>query len=277
VAVNVASLSISLAESELFGHERGAFTGADAQRAGLLAQADGGTLFLDEVADIPLPVQVKLLRALDHGEVTPVGANHAVPTRFRVISATHQDLLQAIGDGSFRHDLYFRLCAFQIAIPPLRNRQDDIVELARHFLSLSGRHSPSALPEQTVRELRQRRWSGNVRELRNAMEHAVIVSRGGRILPEHLPAPLTAPWLDSADSDSHIDGRVIEIIRQWAESRFPEDLSEGRLYEELLRLVEPPLLRTAMQRHQGQCNTAARSLGLHRTTLRKKLDDYGIE
>ena len=109
------------------------------------------------------------------------------------------------------------------------------------------------------------------------MEHAVIVSRGGRILPEHLPAPLTAPWLDSADSASHIDGRVTEIIRQWAESRFPENLSEGRLYEELLRLVEPPLLQTAMQRHQGQCNTAARSLGLHRTTLRKKLDDYGIE
>ncbi|MEE3219118.1 MAG: sigma-54 dependent transcriptional regulator, partial [Planctomycetota bacterium] len=135
VAVNVASLSPSLAESELFGHVRGAFTGADQTRTGLLVQANGGTLFLDEVADIPLPVQVKLLRALEEGEIAPVGSSDKVPTNFRVVSATHQHLLGNVKDATFRHDLYFRLCAFQIDIPPLRERREDVRELTDYFLS----------------------------------------------------------------------------------------------------------------------------------------------
>ena len=121
VVINVASLSETLAESELFGHVRGAFTGADHARTGLLVRADGGTLFLDEVADIPLPVQIKLLRAVEHGEVTPVGANDPVKTNFRVISASHQNLLSKVQEGAFRHDLYFRISAFRITLPPLRN------------------------------------------------------------------------------------------------------------------------------------------------------------
>ena len=134
VAVNVASLSESLAESELFGHARGAFTGADQPRKGLLEQAHRGTIFLDEVADIPLPLQVKLLRVLEHGEILPVGADRPVQSDFRLISATHQDLRQRVAEGRFRHDLYFRLITFEIEIPPLRQRSEDIAELAGDFL-----------------------------------------------------------------------------------------------------------------------------------------------
>ena len=133
VAVNVASLSPSLAESELFGHSRGAFTGADHPHKGLLEQANGGTIFLDEVADIPLALQVKLLRVLEHGEMTPVGGDRVVRSDFRLISATHQNLGQRVAEGAFRHDLYYRLITFAIEIPPLRQRPEDIPELAAHF------------------------------------------------------------------------------------------------------------------------------------------------
>ena len=134
VAVNVASLSPSLAESELFGHARGAFTGADQPHSGLLEQAHGGTIFLDEVADVPLSLQVKLLRVLEHGEILPVGGDRPVHSDFRLISATHQDLRKRVAEGAFRHDLYYRLITFEIEIPPLRQRRDDIPELAAHFL-----------------------------------------------------------------------------------------------------------------------------------------------
>jgi DNA-binding NtrC family response regulator len=174
VAVNVAALSTSLAESELFGHVRGAFRGAEAPRVGLLAQANGGTLFLDEVADIPMPTQVKALRALEHGEVVPVGSNEPIKSDFRVVSATHRNLLRRVEDGSFRHDLYFRLCAFQIDLPPLCDRPQDIGELASYFAgSLVGPgESPPLITPEALSELERRPWRGNVRELRNAIDHA---------------------------------------------------------------------------------------------------------
>src|SRR5262249_50979449 len=155
-------------------------------KPGLLLLADGGTVFLDELADIPLPVQVKLLRVLEHNEVMPVGGNQPQPINVRIISATHQDLPAKVADGSFRHDLYFRLNVFQIRLPPLRERTDDIAALAEHFLRrLEPRSLP--LPAETARFLTGQPWYGNVRELRNALEHAVIVARGGPLLPEHFP------------------------------------------------------------------------------------------
>ena len=280
VAVNVASLSQSLAESELFGHVRGAFTGADESRMGLLVQADGGTLFLDEVADIPLPTQVKLLRALEHGEVMPVGSNETVTTDFRVVSATHQDLPQKVQDGSFRHDLYFRLCTLQIDIPPLRERRDDIEELAEYFLSglTSDAHtSTPSLSSETLAELRKRPWHGNVRELRNAIEHAVIVSRGGMITPEHLPSPAASNLVPALGHAATTEQEIALLITRWAEAQFSNSQDADELYDQLLRIVEPPLLRVAMEKNRDQCAAAARSLGMHRTTLRKKLDQYEIE
>src|SRR5262245_47481031 len=192
VAVNVAALSPSVAESELFGHVRGAFTGADQPRAGLLVEADGGTLFLDEVADIPLTVQVKLLRALEHGEVMPVGSGRTVRTSFRLVTATHQDLPAKVRAGEFRHDLFYRLSTFQIELPPLRQRREDIPPLVDwfvHQLSASSGQAAS-VSREALAELCTRDWHGNVRELRNAIEHALILAQGGVILPEHLPPPM---------------------------------------------------------------------------------------
>lgn len=275
VAVNIASLSPTLAESELFGHVRGAFTGADDARMGLLAQADGGVIFLDEVADIPMSLQVKLLRTLEQGEVTPVGSNQPVYSDFRVISATHQNLPELVAQGEFRHDLYFRLVAFEIEMPPLRDRREDISVLARHFLTLLAAKSgqtPPCLSQEAVEELERLPWYGNVRELRNAIEHAVVLARGGAITPEHLPPPAPASMTAAA-----IQGEALPtLIRQWTENQL-DSASAKDLHERLLGLVEPPMLKAAMAHFHGQCATAARHLGLHRTTLRKKLEQYGIE
>ncbi len=279
VAVNVASLSPSLAESELFGHVRGAFTGADESRTGLLVQADGGTLFLDEVADIPLPTQIKLLRALEHGEVMRVGSNETVTTDFRVVSATHQDLSQKVQNGTFRHDLYFRLCTLQIDIPPLRERRDDIEELAEYFLSglATGAHaSTSSLSSETLAELETRQWHGNVRELRNAIEHAVIVSRGGIITSDHLPPPAASNLVPARGHTASTEEEIASLVAQWAEAQFSNSPDADDLYDQLLRIIEPPLLRVAMEKKRDQCAAAARSLGMHRTTLRKKLDQHQI-
>ncbi len=280
VAVNVASLGAFLTGSELFGHVRGAFTGAEQDRTGLLAQADGGTLFLDEVADIPMPTQVKLLRALEHGEVTPVGSNESVHTDFRVVSATHQDLLERVKEGSFRHDLYFRLCAFQIDIPPLRQRREDIRELVEHFLGLladDGRALAATISPETLAELECRHWYGNVRELRNTIEHAVILARGGGIMPEHLPPPVAPAMVAAQGEAEDPEKKIAALLRQWAETRLRDPATARDLFDHLSALVEPPVLQVALEKSRGQCAAAARRLGLHRTTLRKKLDQYGID
>ena len=215
VPVNVASLSPSLAESELFGHVRGAFTGADQARKGLLEQADGGTIFFDEVADIPLSIQVKLLRVLEYGEIMPVGGDRPVRSNFRVVSATHQNLHQRVVHGEFREDLYFRLITFEIEIPPLRERQSDIAELTEYFFdTLSAKNGcprPS-LGAKTMEVLEKRSWHGNIRELRNAIEHAMILSRGGPVLPEHLPPP-TPPGSEPGETRQSM---LSAMIRDWA-------------------------------------------------------------
>ena len=278
VAVNIASLSESVVESELFGHVRGAFTGAEQDRVGLLVQADGGTLFLDEVADIPMPTQVKLLRALDHGEVIPVGASSPIKTTFRVVSASHQDLLEHVSNGLFRHDLYFRLGTYRIDIPPLRERKEDIQELANFFLHSLHRENSSIprLSHSALEELESRPWYGNVRELRNAIEHAVIVSRGQRIESDHLPEAIAASMLDVQDHQPSLETSINSVIERWAEAKLGDSQETENIYDQLLQLIERPLMKAAIEKHHGQCAAAARRLGMHRTTLRKKLDEYGL-
>lgn len=278
IAVNVASLSSTLAESELFGHVRGAFTGAETHRDGLLVQANGGTLFLDEVADIPQPTQVKLLRALEHGEVIPVGGSEPVRSDFRVISATHRDVVKCAEDGSFRHDLYTRLCAFSIQLPPLRARTQDIAELAEYFTTLLAKPPGTpkvAITPEALTELEQRRWRGNVRELRNAIDHALIVARGRAIMPEHLPPVAAVTGPDSSPASA--EAAIVAAVRTWIEQQIDNEELTGRLYERLLEVVEPPLLDAALQHHNGQCAAAARQLGIHRTTLRKKLIEHDLD
>lgn len=274
VAVNIASLSPSLAESELFGHVRGAFTGADQARRGLLEQADGGTIFLDEVADIPMPLQVKLLRALEHGEVLPVGAERPVLADFRIVSATNRNLAECVAQGTFRHDLYFRLITFEIDLPPLRRRREDIAPLVDYFLdrlaSQTGATRP-VLSEETLAELHRRPWYGNVRELRNAVEHAMILARGGVIAPDHLPAP-TPP---SVSAGLVQEDTLASLVRQWAESQLHGTSDPGDLYDQLMKIVEPPLFAAALEASGNQYATAARKLGIHRATLRKKVEGGG--
>jgi two-component system nitrogen regulation response regulator GlnG len=269
--VHVAALNPGLVESELFGHVKGAFTGATQARPGLLALADGGTVFLDELADIPLPVQVKLLRMLEHNEVLPVGGNQPQALDLRVLSATHQDLTRLVAEGQFRHDLFFRLNVFQIHLPPLRDRPDDIPLLAEHVLR---RFEPRALPllPETERHLKAQPWYGNVRELRNALEHAAIVARGGPILPEHIPT-LTAGPTSVKPAD-----QLATTVRQWLAERVQSVTGEAPtdLYAELLRCVEPPLLDEVMRRVQGNRWAAAKWLGLNRATVRKKLTAYNL-
>ena len=280
VAVNIASLSEGLAESELFGHAQGAFTSADSARVGFLEQADQGTLFLDEVADIPLAIQIKLLRALEEGEVLPVGSNQRVKTSFRVIAATHRNLESLIKQGKFRHDLYFRLCTFQIDIPPLRKRVTDIRVLAEFFLERFVDRQTGMqhrLTAETVAELERRPWYGNVRELRNAIEHAALRARGGTILPEDLPAAVSQSFLGMGEAPAGSEAEISLLLKQWAEAQLTDPEQAANVYEQLLALIEPPVMEVALEKFHGQCAPAARCLGLYRTTLSKKLKQYGIE
>jgi DNA-binding NtrC family response regulator len=276
--VCLAALSPGLVERELFGHVRGSFTGASHDRKGLLELAHGGTVLLDEVGDIPAVMQVKLLRAIEHREVTPVGDARPRPTDIRVVAATNRPLAELMASGQFREDLFFRLSVFPIHIPPLRERRDDIPVLAEHFLKQPRLPNVAEihLSKRVLEELHARPWVGNVRELRNAIEHAAIVARGQAIRVEHLPAAATG-----AGSDGKRDLREIhEQMTRWSMEEARTDLvepGEPPLYERFLAVVEPPLLRAILEKCRGNRAAAAQMLGIHRATLRQKLRKYEIE
>lgn len=264
--IHLAAVNPNLVESELFGHVRGAFTGADRSRDGLLALASGGTVFLDELADIPLPVQAKLLRVLERQEVIPVGGGEPAPVDVRVVSATHADLSTEVQAGRFRHDLCFRLNVYPIHLPPLRDRVDDIPLLAEHFLRKFGNPSYVLAPE-TLAFLQSRPWPGNVRELRNALEHAAIEARGGLLKPEHFPAPSPGP--------ASITDRLRSLVAEWARERTSTSPTEPTdLYQQLLDTLEPALLDEVLRQLDGNRLAAARRLGLARATVRKMLNKY---
>jgi two-component system, NtrC family, nitrogen regulation response regulator GlnG len=269
--VHVAALNPNLVESELFGHVKGSFTGATHARQGLLALADGGTVFLDEVAEIPLSVQVKLLRVLEQDEVFPVGATQPQRLNIRILSATHQDLSRCVAEGRFRADLFFRLKVFEVELPPLRERVEDVPLLAEHFLGRFGARHRS-LPPETVTFLQSLPWPGNVRELRNALEHAAIVARGESLRPEHFPR------LGGETSAASPDEQVAAGVRKWVAEQVRAAGREppAELYKQLLRCVEPALLEDVMRRVQDNRWVAAHWLGLNRATVRKKLKEYGL-
>jgi two-component system nitrogen regulation response regulator GlnG len=269
--VHVAALNPNLVESELFGHARGAFTGADRARPGLLTLADGGTVFLDELADIPLPVQAKLLRVLERQEVLPVGDTQPHRVNVRVVSATHADLSAAVTAGRFRHDLFFRLNVYPIVLPPLRDRGDDVVSLAEHFLRRFG--GTGGLPADTAEYLKARAWPGNVRELRNGVEHAAIVARGGPVRPEHFPPPMDFPG-GQAPND-----RLASAVRDWVREqvRLAGDREPAELYAGLLAEVESAAMAEVLRQLDGNRLAAGRWLGLARATVRKMIRKYNLD
>jgi two-component system, NtrC family, nitrogen regulation response regulator GlnG len=266
IPVHVASLNPNLVESELFGHVKGSFTGAQQSRTGLLALAEGGTMFLDELADIPLPVQAKLLRVLENQEVLPVGGSVPTKINVRVLAATNADLLKQVNAGQFRHDLYFRLNVFEIRLPSLRDRPEDIPILCDHFLRKFD--STSTIPEETMSYLRSRTWSGNVRELRNALEHAVIVARGSTIQPEHIPTPVN---INSAET---LVEKIGSLVRDWVREQAQGNIEQENLYDRILAYVEPALLDEVLRQTNNNRVAAARRLGLARATLRKLMAKY---
>jgi two-component system, NtrC family, nitrogen regulation response regulator GlnG len=274
LAAHVAAFNPNLVESELFGHVRGAFTGADRQRDGLLKLADGGTVFLDELADIPLPVQAKLLRVLERQEVQSVGASESQTVDVRIVSATHADLSSSVREGKFRHDLFFRLNVYPIHLPPLRDRVDDIPALSEHFLRKFGLPNPAAaLPAETLSFLKARPWPGNVRELRNALEHAAIEARGGPLRPEHFPEP------NNATGPASTAERLRSLVTEWVRERVQalEGAEPADLHQKLIEEVEPAVLDEVLRQVDGNRLVAARWLGLARATVRKLIRKYHPE
>jgi len=280
VAVNMAAIPRELIESELFGHERGAFTGAQARSAGRFEQAEGGTLFLDEIGDMPMEAQTRLLRVLQQGEYTTVGGRTSIRSDVRIIAATNKDLRQLIRQGLFREDLFFRLNVVPIRLPPLRERPDDIPDLARHFLATAEREGlPAKTIEPEALEAMQRyRWPGNVRELENLIRRlaalypqetitAPIVENEIGPMAEIDPAPAT-------DSDNVSASLERHLARYFGE--FGNGLPPPGLYQRILREVEVPLISAALGATRGNQIKAAELLGLNRNTLRKKIRELDI-
>lgn len=275
VPVFLAALSPTLIESELFGHTRGAYTGADLTRSGLFEQASGGTVLLDELGDIPLPLQVKLLRAIEQKEITRVGEDVARPIDVRFIAATNRSLPELIRRGLFREDLFYRLSVYHIELPPLRERREDIPELACYFLQrVADVTRCPGFTAQAMLELESRPWVGNIRELRNVVEHAAIASRGSLIAESHLPPskhPGPLPGASLADA-------IRPLLREWLGERLRtmdplKDSSD--LHSELLREMEPAFISLVLDRCRGNNAAACRVLGLDPKTLKGKLGGSG--
>jgi two-component system NtrC family response regulator len=250
VAVNCAAIPSELLESELFGHTRGAYTGASRAREGRFRRANGGTLFLDEVAEIPPAIQVKLLRVLQEGEVDVVGSDQPVQVDVRVVAATNQDIAARVSDGAFRDDLYYRLNVIEVQVPPLRTRPEDIAPLARSFLSELAVGPELELPDDVLAELTRRPWRGNVRELRNACERLAILTPGGQVRVDDLPRP----GLGSADD------RWLELI--------PAGMG--------LIDVEREVIAHTLHRTRWNVSEAARLLGVPRHILTYRIDKHGL-
>lgn len=277
VPICIPALSESVVESELFGHVRGAFTGADQERLGLLELANSGTAFIDEIGDVSLNLQAKLLRVLEMGELRPVGGSDCRVASFRLIAATNRRLEQRVAEGEFRSDLYYRLNVFRIELPALRNRIEDIPALAERFLlSASGnREKGLRISPETMQLLQSRPWYGNVRELRNVIESASVICRGDFIVPEHLPNP--APRLsNSSPAETHsVADQLADAVRAWIETQLQDiDHASGELYERFLKTIEPQVIEAVLKHANGHRGEAARLLGIHRETLREKLRRY---
>ena len=283
VAINMAAIPRELIESELFGHEKGAFTGANARSTGRFEQANGGTLFLDEIGDMPLEAQTRLLRVLQEGEYTTVGGRTPISTDVRIVAATHQDLMELIDKGQFREDLYYRLNVVPVRLPPLRERAIDVPDLARHFLELAAsRGLPAKVFDKGAMErLKQHNWPGNVRELENLVQRLAALYPQEQITAELLETELAAGR--QVEKNDQI-GLGSEQRLQSAVAAFTARLLDGHtdetpladLYQTVLHEVEQPLISMTLKATRGHQLQAAAILGLNRNTLRKKIRELDL-
>jgi len=272
IAINIAAVPSELLESELFGHERGAFTGATAQRQGRFEQANGGTLFLDEIGDMPTELQTRLLRVLSDGKFYRVGGHDQIATDVRIIAATNQNLEERVKQGKFREDLFHRLNVIRIHIPALRERREDIPILARHFLKRSATElnvEPKQLAPEAERHITQLPWPGNVRQLENACRWLTVMAPSQVIRTEDLP-----PELRASDTGRE-DGRWEASLKQLVENKLMR--GEKRIYREFNESFERILIQAALKCTGGRKQEAAKKLGWGRNTLTRKLRELGLE
>ncbi|MGE3773178.1 MAG: nitrogen regulation protein NR(I) [Gammaproteobacteria bacterium] len=278
IALNTAAIPRELLESELFGHERGSFTGATAQRVGRFEQADGGTLFLDEIGDMPAELQTRLLRVLAEGDFYRVGGHHPVHVDVRVIAATHQDLERRVKENTFREDLFHRLNVIRLQLPPLRERIEDIPELAEHFLRMTAKEldvEPKRLSPKALEAFRAYAWPGNVRQLENVCRRVTIMAPTQTIESHDLPRELTAdPATETVQGDRL--GTDWEVaLRRWAEHHAQS--SPVPILDEAVPKFEKTMIRVALARTHGRRHDAARLLGWGRNTLTRKIKELGLE
>lgn len=270
VAVNCGAFSESLVEAELFGHEKGAFTGALSAKAGWFEEANGGTLFLDEIGDLPMPIQVKLLRVLQEREVVRLGSRKSIPIDVRVLAATNVQLEKAINAGHFREDLYYRLDVVSLELSPLRERPGDILPLTRHFIEVYSRrlgYGPISISAEAEHKLRSYSWPGNIRELENVIHHTLLICRNGLI--QHDDLRLSNMRIERLDDTAPVDDSAEALLTRAFQTLFEEQA--GALHEK----VEDALLRAAYRfSHYNQVHTA-NLLGLSRNVTRTRLIKIG--
>ncbi|MFL5327127.1 MAG: nitrogen regulation protein NR(I) [Microvirga sp.] len=282
VAVNMAAIPRDLIESELFGHERGAFTGANTRASGRFEQAEGGTLFLDEIGDMPMEAQTRLLRVLQQGEYTTVGGRTPIKTDVRIVAASNKDLRILIQQGLFREDLFFRLNVVPLRLPPLRERIEDLPDLIRHFFALAEKDGlpPKKLDTLALERLKQHRWPGNVRELENLARRLAALYPQDVITASVIDGELAPPAVTSGgNAPMGVEnlGGAVEAYLSSHFSGFPNGVPPPGLYHRILKEIEVPLLTAALAATRGNQIRAADLLGLNRNTLRKKIRDLDIQ
>ena len=278
VAINMAAIPRELIESELFGHEKGAFTGAQTRVVGRFEQAAGGTLFLDEIGDMPTDAQTRLLRVLQEGEFTTVGGRTPIKSNVRIIAATHHDLKQLIRNGTFREDLFYRLNVVPIRLPPLRERTEDIPELVRVFLARAAEEGLSwkIIDNDAMDRLKNHSWPGNVRELENLIKRLAALYSHEVISFEDIDGELSEAAPEPADDDEKGLSKTVEQHLATYFSAHAGGLPAAGLYQRVLREVERPLITLTLQATKGNQIRAAEVLGLNRNTLRKKIRELNI-
>ena len=280
VVVDCSAIPSDLIESALFGHVKGAYTGADTARQGKFEQADGGTIFLDEVGELPIEVQMKLLRVLQEREVEPIGSNEIRQIDVRVVAATNRRLDLAIQEGAFREDLFYRLNVVPIVLPPLRDRKEDIPDLVDFFMSRFAQdygRSKGTISSEAFKLLTAYDWPGNVRELENALKRALVMCAGQVLLPEHFPELSGSAVPSATKAPTGFEGHLAALMSERVDEFIESGAASGSLHADIRVAVEKPLFEFILQRTGWNRRKAAEILGINRNTLHSKMEEYGIQ